>query len=329
MSADARPPCRIGFHASHEQFAPSRLLELAQRAEAAGFEVLFSSDHFHPWSTRQGQSGFSFAWLAAALQATSLPARSICCPFGRYHPAVVAQAAATLAEMFEGRYALALGSGQALNEHITGQSWPVKSARNEKLAASADIIRALWRGETVSRTDAIAVEDATLFTRPKSTPLLLGAAVTDETAAWLGAWADGLLTTSRPPEDTARIIKAFRFAGGTSKPVYLKVGLSYARTEAEALAQAHAQWGNCAFANSVLTEIRTTAEFDEIGKKVRPEDLREGIRVSADLDQHIRWIQADIAAGFSEIFLHNVGPNQEEFIAAFGRHVLPALNRAR
>lgn len=325
MPAATRPSCLIGYHASHEQFSPRLLLELAQKAETAGFKALFSSDHFHPWSEQQGHSGFSFAWLAAALQATSLPARSICCPFGRYHPAVVAQAAATLAEMFEGRYALAIGSGQALNEHITGEPWPLKSARNAKLAASADIIRELWSGATVSRTAPICVEEARLFTRPKTAPLLLGAAVTDETAAWLGSWADGLLTTSRPPEAAAKMIKAFRFAGGSNKPLFLKVGLSYARTEEAALANAHAQWRNAAFPNTVLTEVRTTAQFDELGKKVRPEDMRESLRISADLDQHIRWLKDDIAAGFSEIYLHNVGANQEEFIADFGRYVLPAL----
>jgi G6PDH family F420-dependent oxidoreductase len=117
---------RIGYHASHEQFAPSHLLNCAQRAEAAGFGALFSSDHFHPWSEAQGNAGFSWAWMGAALQATQLPGGMICCPFGRYHPAVVAQAAATLAEMFEGRYYLAIGSGQALNERITGEVGPRK-----------------------------------------------------------------------------------------------------------------------------------------------------------------------------------------------------------
>ena len=153
---------KIGFHASHEQFAPSRLVQCAQRAERAGFGALFSSDHFHPWSERQGESGFSFAFMGAAMQATQLPARMICCPGGRYHPAIVAQATATLAEMFEGRFWLAIGSGQALNERITGDAWPAKRLRNERLLECAHILRALWAGETVTHYGLFKVEEAKL-----------------------------------------------------------------------------------------------------------------------------------------------------------------------
>lgn len=316
---------KIGFHASHEQFAPSHLLALAQQAERAGFNCLFSSDHFHPWGTRQGHSGFSFAWLGAALQATSLPARVICCPFGRYHPAVVAQATATLAEMFEGRFGLALGTGQALNEHITGEAWPIKEVRGELLKESAEIIRALWRGEDVTRFGRIRVENARVYSRPRETPLLFGAAVTDETAETLGQTFDGLLTTSRPPEDATRIAAAFRKGGGEGKPLWMKIGLSYARSEEQALANAHQEWRNACFPSHLLTEIKTPEQFDSLGQSVRPEDVRKSLRISADLDQHVAWLKGDLAAGYTEIFLHNVGRNQEEFIEDFGRHVLPKL----
>ena len=137
----------IGYHASHEQFTPSSLLTYAQLAEQAGFKALNSSDHFHPWSERQGQSGFSFAWLGAALQATSLPCGVVCAPGQRYHPAIVAQAVATLGEMFPDRFFVALGSGEASNEHVTGAGWPAKPVRNARLRESADAIRALLRGE--------------------------------------------------------------------------------------------------------------------------------------------------------------------------------------
>src|SRR4051812_20316938 len=158
------------------------------------------SDHFHPWTPGQGQSGYSFAWLGAALQATNLPMGTICCPFGRYHPAVVAQAAATLAEMFPGRFWLAVGTGQALNESITGEGWPDKAERRATLRESVDVIRALWAGETVTHRGRVRVESARLYTRPAAPPPLFGAATTPETAEWLGSWADGLLTVSAEPE---------------------------------------------------------------------------------------------------------------------------------
>src|SRR3954470_24553920 len=152
------PP--IGFHASHELYPPDRLLAAVRQAERAGFGTAMCSDHFHPWTPAQGQSGFSFAWLGAALQATSLEMGTICCPFGRYHPAVVAQAAATLAEMFPDRFWLAVGTGQALNEHITGQPWPEKPERRERLLASVEVIRALWAGESVTQKKGVRVEAA-------------------------------------------------------------------------------------------------------------------------------------------------------------------------
>jgi coenzyme F420-dependent glucose-6-phosphate dehydrogenase len=319
------PRMLIGYHNSHEQFSPRRLLNLAQQAEQAGFQGLFSSDHFLPWGTQQGESGFSFAWLGAAMQATRLPARVICCPFGRYHPTIVAQAAATLAEMFEDRFALALGSGQALNEHVTGERWPIKSVRMQRLRESVDVIRRLWAGETVTHHGSIVVEEAKLYSRPAKAPPLIGAAVTKESAASMGSWFDGLVTTSREPSEARELVQAFRAGGGQGKCLLLKVGLSYARTEEQALRQAHEQWRNASFPNHVLTEIRTPEQFDALGKHVRPEDMRQSLRISADPARHIEWLKADLALGFDEIYLHNVGPNQEEFITDFGRHVLPNL----
>lgn len=142
----------IGYHVSHEQFAPDELLRYAVAAEAAGFGAVMSSDHFHPWSRAQGQSGFGWAWLGAAMQATTLPFGTLCVPGGwRYHPAIVAQAAATLERLFPGRLRwIAAGSGEALNEAIVGARWPDKAVRNERLRAGVDIVRRLWAGDTVS-----------------------------------------------------------------------------------------------------------------------------------------------------------------------------------
>jgi probable non-F420 flavinoid oxidoreductase len=318
----------FAYHASHEQFPPSRLLAWARLAEQAGFEGFFSSDHFHPWSEAQGQAGFSWAWVAAALASTKLPGRMICCPGYRQHPAVVAQAAATLAEMFEGRFWLAVGSGQALNERITGEVWPAKDQRNARLKECAGIIRALWRGETVTHRGLVKVEEAKLYTRPATPPLLVGAAVTEKTAEWLGSWADALITTSRPPKELRAMVEAFHRGGGEGKPLFLKVGLSYDRTDEAARGGAHQQWRAVAFPNELLTELRTPREFDQAGKHVRPEDMDAMVRISTSAAQHVDWLAQDAALGFREIILHNINTNQAEFIEFFGEKVLPQLRSA-
>src|SRR5690606_28228959 len=170
-----------GYHASHEQFPPSALLDYVQRAEAAGFSAAMCSDHFMPWSETQAESGFAWSWLGAALQATQLPFGVVCAPGYRYHPAIIAQAAATLAEMYRDRFWIAVGSGERLNEHITGEAWPPKAERNARLRECADIMRALWAGETVTHRGLVHVEEAKLYSLPERPPLLVGAALSEET----------------------------------------------------------------------------------------------------------------------------------------------------
>ena len=212
----------IGYHASHEQFPPGMLLSLAQKAEDAGFRALLSSDHFNPWTPAQGESGFAWSWLGAALQATSLPAGVVCAPGYRYHPAIIAQAAATLAEMFRGRFWIAVGSGQALNESITGEVWPEKGARNARLLAAATLMRRLWAGETVTADTPARTVNARLHTRPAEPPLLVGAALTPATAAWVGGWADGLITVAMPEDELAEVVNAFRRGGGEGWPTWVQ-----------------------------------------------------------------------------------------------------------
>ena len=156
------------------------------------------SDHFAPWSTRQGESGFAWSWLGAALQATSLSFGVVSAPGQRYHPAIIAQAAATLAQMYPGRFWMALGSGEALNEHITGERWPEKPVRNARLRECVDVMRALFAGETVTHRGLVRVDRARLWTLPETPPPLIGAAVSAATAAWVGGWADGLVTINQP-----------------------------------------------------------------------------------------------------------------------------------
>jgi probable non-F420 flavinoid oxidoreductase len=248
---------KFGYHCSHEQFKPSALLEYVQAAQQAGFTAALSSDHFYPWSERQGQSGFAWSWLGAAMQATSLSFGVVCAPGQRYHPAIIAQAAATLAEMFPKRFWVALGSGQALNEHITGEHWPAKAERNARLKECVEVIRALWAGETVTHHGLVRVQEAKLYTRPEISPRIIGAAITPKTAEWVGGWADGLITISAPYEKLRKVVEAFQRGGGEGKPMFLKVQLSYARDEAQARQGAYDQWRNNIFENVMLAELRS------------------------------------------------------------------------
>lgn len=316
----------IGYHVSHEQFKPSELLRYVQMAEQAGFTHALSSDHFHPWGEAQGQSGFAWSWLGAAMQATpTLSYRVVNAPGERYHPAIIAQAAATLAEMFPNRFWITVGSGQALNEHITGGKWLAKGDRNARLKECVDIMRALWAGETVNHKGFVCVEDARLYSRPENPPLIIGAAVTAATAEWLGSWADGLITISRPPEKLKEVVDAFRRGGGEGKPMLLKVQLSYDKTEDLAREKAYQQWRNNIFKNIVMTELRTPEQFDAAGRFVQAKELDRHVRISADIHQHIHWLEQDIELGFNELLLHNVNREQVQFIEIFGEKVVSAL----
>lgn len=317
----------IGYHASHEQFSPSDLLNFAKLAERYGFQAINCSDHFYPWSERQGQSGFSFAWLGAAMQATSIPFSMVCTPGYRYHPAIVAQAAATLAEMFPARFSMFLGSGEAMNERVTGIKFPIKPVRNEILQECSAIINRLLNGETVTHHGHTTTEEARLYTRPGIKPLIFGAAVTAETAAWLGTWADGMITISKPYTELKKTVEAFRSNGGKNKPVFLKVQLSYDNTDNNALAGAYDQWRTNIFSGTVLGELWRVEQFDALGEHVQPNELTRMVRISSDLNLHREWIEQDLSLGFERILLHNVNRNQEQFIRDFGEHVLPKITQ--
>ena len=315
----------IGFHASHEQFAPDRLLRLVQAAEAAGFDAAMCSDHWGPWSEEQGESGFAWSWLGAAMATTSLPFGVVNAPGQRYHPAIIAQAAATLNVMFPDRFWVAVGSGQLLNEHITGERWPPKPDRNERLRESADVMRRLWAGETVSHAGHVTVSEAQLWTRPERPPMLVGAAVTPETAGWVAEWADALITVVQPDEQLDAVVDAFRSNGGANKPMYLQVHLAYAPTDAEARDAAFAQWRQNTLPNSVMTDLAHPAQISAAASHVTPDDLGGAVRISSDPGQHVDWLRGDVERGFEALYLHEVGPDQERFVEVFGRDVLPRL----
>jgi probable non-F420 flavinoid oxidoreductase len=317
----------IGLHCSHEQIPPSRLLAHASAAEAAGFTAAMSSDHFSPWSERQGESGFAWSFLGAAMQATALPWGIVNAPGQRYHPAIVAQAAATLCELFPGRLWVALGTGEASNEHITGAPWPAKRVRVARLRECVDIMRALFAGEVVDHDGLVRVDRARLWTLPSEPPALVGAAVTPETARWCAEWADGLVTINQPRETLERVIAAFREGGGEGKPIHLQVHLSWAPTEEEALAMAHDQWRTNVFSPPLCWDLQTVEQFDEAARHVRPEDLRASVLVSADLARHAAWLRELAALGFASVQLHHVGQDLAPFIDAFAERVLPELAR--
>jgi probable non-F420 flavinoid oxidoreductase len=314
----------IGIHASHEQIDPTELLVAVRLAEQVGFTGAMCSDHVSPWSERQGHSGFAWAWLGAALQATSLPFGVVNAPGQRYHPAIVAQAIATLATMFEGRLWVALGSGEASNEHITGAAWPRKDVRNARLGECVAIIRALLRGEEVTHDGLVTVDRARVWTLPATPPRLIGPAVSIETAVWAAGWADGLVTIAQPHDKLRRMIDAYRTAGGQG-PVACQVHLSYAATDDRARSIAYEQWRSNVFPPPICWDLETPESFDTIAEKVRPEDMDASVQISADLGWHADRLQQLIDLGFDELYLHHVGQQQTEFIESFGEHVLPRL----
>lgn len=318
---------RIGYHASHEQYRPRELLEYVGLAEAAGFEAAMCSDHVMPWSTRQASSGLSWSWLGAALQATGLSYGTVCAPGERYHPAIVAQGIATLAEMYPGRFWIALASGEHLNEHVTGAPWPPKAQRHERLRECVEVIRALLRGEEVTHRGLVEVDRARLYVLPGEPVPLLGAALTPETAEWCAAWADGLITASSRPEDAARLVERYRGAGGRG-PVYLQVVVSWAESEEAAIEEVYDQWRQVVLDPSTLADTATPEEFDAAVAGVSREEVAGAVPTSPDPDAHVRLLREFAETGAEAVYVHSVARHQRAFIDFYAREVLPALKRA-
>ncbi|MBB5789300.1 TIGR03885 family FMN-dependent LLM class oxidoreductase [Jiangella mangrovi] len=318
----------VGWHASHEQIPPSRLLADVRQAEQAGFQAVWSSDHLAPWSARQGESGFSFAWLGAAMATTNLPFGVVCAPGQRYHPVVAAQAVATLEEMFPGRFAVALGSGENLNEHVTGEPWPDKPTRNARLRECVDIMRALLDGDEVTHRGLVTVDRARLWTRPPTPPPLYATAVSPETAGWAAEWADGLVTVGQPTATLERVVHDFRANGGVGKPLAVQIHVSWAPDEDEALSIAHDQWRTNVFSPPLCWDLATVEEFDEAAKHVRPDDVRGSVLVTADLARLADHIERLGELGFGTVYVHHVGQEQARFIDAFGERVLSTTTTA-
>jgi G6PDH family F420-dependent oxidoreductase len=220
---------------------------------------------------------------------------------------------------------VALGTGEASNEHITGERWPPKAKRKARLGECVEVLRALFAGEVVDHDGLVRVDRARLWTLPAEPPNLVGAAVSAETARWCGSWADGLVTINQPRDALERVIAAFREGGGDGRPIHLQVHLSWADSEDEALRIAHDQWRTNVFPPPLCWDLETVEQFDVAAKHVRPEDIREAVLVSADLGRHSAWLAELGELGFEQIHLHHVGQDLTPFIDAFGERVLPEL----
>lgn len=322
----------IGYAAMFEQFTPSDLLTYCQQAERAGFGSVMASDHFHPWVPAQGQSGFVWAWLGALGATTGLRFGTGVTPPGpRYHPAIIAQAAATLEQMYPRRFWLGLGAGEALNEHITGQYWPEAPVRLEKLAEGIEIIQKLFTGKVVKyRGQHFTLESAKLYTLPDQPPPIYVATAGPIQSQRTGRTCDGIITVGAADEKIAMLMG--RFAKGAREagkdpammPRLMQVHVSWAETLEAATANAVREWPNGGM-NFPKADIRNPEDFEAMAKLVRPENYQNRVLISPDLEEHRAHLQHYLDLGFDEIYVHNVGRNQEAFIRAYGERVIPSL----
>ena len=313
---------KLGYHVSHEQFSPSSLLDLVQKAENAGFKFALSSDHFYPWSNAQGHAGFAWSWLGAALARTQIPMGVVTCPYLRYNPAIIAQATATLLDMFPERFWIAVGSGQMLNEGIVGKPWPIKPKRNEALEDAVKVMKQLWKGEKVNYSDHFVVREARLYTKPGKLPEIVGAAITPSTAKFVFSWADALITINKPMEQMEEMVEAWRGTGGSNKPMILKLQISYDPDREEAKQMAYEQWKTNIFESDLLGDLRTPEQFEQAAAHVRPDDLEEHVLIGNDPDFFIEKIKSFQDLGFERISVHNVNKKQEPFIKFFSEKVI-------
>ncbi len=323
----------IGYAASFEQFHPTDLLTYSQLAEKNGFSVITASDHFHPWVPSQGQSAFVWAWMGALGATTSMRFGTGVTPPGwRYHPAVLAQAAATLEAMYPGRFYLGLGAGEALNEHIVGDYWPEAPIRLERLVEAIDIIEKLFTGKVLKHQGKhFRVESARLYTLPDTPPPIYVATSGPIMAGRTGKLTEGIITVGAADEKIRMLLDRFekgaRDAGKDPSRMarILQVKVSYATTEQEAIDSAVKDWPNGGM-NFPKADIRNPEDFEAMAKLVRPENFKNRVLTTANLDEHVEYLQHFIDLGFQEIHIHNVNRNQEGFIEAYGKNVIPKLN---
>lgn len=333
-----RDEALVGYAAMLEQFGPGEVVGYAEHAERHGFSGVMAADHFQPWVPQQGQAPFVWNVLTAVGERTAGDlGPGVTCPSFRLHPAVVAQASATLAAMYPGRHWLGLGSGEALNEHVVGGYWPEAPERIRMLFEAIEVIQQLFAASVEGRDVKhdgryFRLESCRLWTMPATPPPVYVATAGPVTARRTGRTCDGIITVGGAPDKVAGTLEAFaagaREAGKdpTAMPKILQLHLSWAATEEEASANALREWPNGGM-RFPKQDIRSPADFAALAELVRPEDFAGRMLISADPDEHRAEIQRFLDLGVDRVYLHNVGRNQTEWIDVFGRDVLPKLTR--
>jgi coenzyme F420-dependent glucose-6-phosphate dehydrogenase len=324
----------IGYAAMLEQFGPREVIDYCVRAENAGFSGVMAADHFQPWVPNQGNAAFVWNVMTAIGERTKGDVGpGVTCPSFRMHPAIVAQASATMAAMYPGRFWLGLGSGEALNEHIIGGYWPETPERIARMLEAVEIIRKLFnsRDKDVKHDGRFyKLESTRLWTMPDQPPPIYIATAGPVTAKRTGQLAEGIITVGAPEQKIEMIFEKCRegcLEAGKDPNTFryiLQLHLSWAPTDEEALMNAMVEWPNGGM-KFPKQDIRNPGDFEQMAKLVRPEDFEGRMLISSDLEQHRAQIQKFLDLGFDQIYLHNVGRNQDEWIEAFGREVLPKL----
>jgi G6PDH family F420-dependent oxidoreductase len=316
---------KLGYKLMSEEHGPADLVRNARRAEQAGFDFAAISDHYFPWLEEQGHSPFAWSVLGAVAQATKLPLMtSVTCPIMRYHPAIVAQAAATMGLLAAGGFTLGLGAGERLNEHVVGQSWPGVVERHERLAEALDIIQGLLAGGmTAYRGQHFRLDHARLFDRPRRKPAVVLAAGGPEGARLAGEKADGMMVTDSDQE----LFRAYRKGGGKG-PRYAEVSMCCAASADKARQTAHRYFRWALSGWPVQAELPHDEAFTAASKHVSVEAVAEEISCGPSADKHLEAIDDYVRLGCDHIILTQIGPDQDFFFDLFKRKLAPAL-RAR
>ncbi len=318
----------IGYALSSEESTARQLIDNARRAEEVGFTFALISDHYHPWTNRQGQSPFVWSVLGGIAQVTSKirVGTGVTCPLIRIHPAIIAQAAATVATLMPGRFFLGVGTGENLNEHITGEKWPPYDIRAEMLEEAVEIIRLLWQGGSQSYDGAYyTVENAQVYSLPDQLPLLMVAAAGENSAELAGRIGDGLITTAPQKE----VIETFKEAAKAKRPMIGQIGVCWAKDEASARKTAFEWWPNAAVGGELSQELPTPAHFEQAAKTVREEDVAKTIICGNDPQKHLDALQQYIDLGVESIYVHQIGPDQEGFFQFYQQHILPEFRTSQ
>lgn len=316
---------QLGYALSSEEHSATALVKNAVEAEKTGFSFALISDHYHPWISAQGQSAFVWAVLGGISQRTESLSigTGVTCPLIRIHPAIIAQAAATIGQLFEGRFFLGVGTGENLNEHIIGAGWPPIRIRQLMLKEAIELIRLLWEGKNTNfEGEYYTVEDARIYTRPQTPPDIYVAASGPVSATLAGEMGDGFIGTSADKE----IITTFENAGGKAKPKYGQMTVCVAETEQKALDIAMKWWPNSAIPGQFGQEARLPVYFEQTAKLVTPEEVQKNYILGSDPEAHLEELKKYVEAGYDHIYVHQIGPDQEIFFRFYEKEIIPRVS---